>query len=302
MTFRADPVRRWVLSLLLLAGSALHSPSPAQSVVPAQNRWTLDWSADGGVKPEFRGLNNLDGAGQSQSAMLYPSPSPLGLLVGILTHAALSEGSQRNEALARQERANQVLGPYAASLSTVDKQDLLERTPNALQALGSVHAGAIASPAESPPWALAVLPIYTMTQDSKALIADVTLSLKSTAAPGAARKIMIRVVSQPQNKSNLVAAWNAEDGALLKQEAVQLLALAIHHGMSELINTDTRPMAKERTVRFPQGGEVQMERAQVLDQRCGRSLLRNLRGELMSVPDETDQSSARECSLGAPVK
>jgi hypothetical protein len=65
---------------------------------------------------------------------------------------------------------------------------------------------------------------------------------------------------------------------------------------------DARKPADEgvfRTVRYQEGGAEKIERAQVLEQQCGRTVLRTLRGWLLSVPAQVEAASATRCEEGA---
>jgi hypothetical protein len=86
---------------------------------------------------------------------------------------------------------------------------------------------------------------------------------------------------------DLAAHWGDDEARTLKAESAQLMALSLAIALAQSdapVAPAGTASAPFRTVRYLQGKKELFERAQVLDEHCGRALIRNLRGWLMSVP------------------
>ena len=306
MRHRSGWLSRLTGALLFMVGSAASgmapSPVPSPSILTEQSRWALSWSAEAGPKPEFRGLKNLDGAGTAPGSMVYPGGSAGVMLISVLTHAAIVGRSVQREMQAQQERADQILVPHADVLAKFEKHDFLMQTRIHLRAMASPFEGGLMGEAHHAPWQVEIRPIYQMSQDRQALVVDVMASIKASGASGEERRAAVRVISSPHVAVDLTELWNAQDGALLKSQATELLARGIHYLMTEWSRSEPRTAVPSRTVRFPLGGQEQIERAQILEKRCPRMLLRRLNGELMSVPVDASSTAASICAAQSPVK
>lgn len=292
-----------MLLLVVPAASGMApSPGPSPPTLTEQSRWALSWSAEGGPKPEFRGLNNLEGAGVAPGSMVYPGGSAGVMLISVLTHAAIAGRAVRREVQALQERADQVLVPHADVLAKFESHDFLVQTQIHLRAMASPFEGGLVGDAHNAPWHVEVRPIYQMSQDRQALVVDLMASLKGTGEAGQERRAAVRVISSPHVAEDLTKLWNAQDGALLKSQATELLAQGVHYLLTEWSQIEPRMVGAPRTVRFPLGGQEQIERAQILQQRCARMLLRRLNGELMSVPVDASSTAASICPVQSLVK
>lgn len=255
--------------------------------------WSLRMAAQEPVP--FRGLATGDLGGQPGTMMyLVPAGAGIaGLLVGIATHGVLVN-SQRDSARTESEKqAAKVLDPYRDSLGHFTQQDLAAvslQTP----ALQGARLWSAQDTAEGK--VVASAPLFFLTQDRDALILDNDVTLTR---PGVQPyHNTIRVVSQPHVAADMEARWGADGAKALKAESANLLALSLE---AALVQADVGAAGAEarpyRTVRYLLGKKELFERAQVLDEHCGRALIRNLRGWLMSVP--LAQSSAA-CPADSP--
>lgn len=262
--------------------------STAAMAIEAGTDWTLKGPATDPVP--YRGVVNRDAAGAGAgAAMLYPAPGVAGLLVAVITHAVIVDATKTAEAKRLQEEADRVLLPFQEQIAGFHHPDLLKMT---LQFMPGEERKALLGPGELPAgWLVSTTPAFSMTQDGEALILDSTVSLF---APGVTDKPAyagtVRVVS--------TSAWRKDTGSEspLRRESARLLAHALQLAMH-----DARKPGQEtafRTVRFQEGSTEKIERAQVLDERCGRSVLRTLRGWLLSVPSSAASTDSMPCPNG----
>lgn len=247
----------------------------------------LRWAADMAERPEFRGVLNKDGAGMGPGNMLYPGVGGLaGLFVGVLTHAAVNSSVQTAEMKRLQTRADAVLVPYAGALQALTSDELLLRTREEVARLGGWPGGA----------SLELRPVFLMTQDRRAVLMDVFARFSD--GNGAPASMGMRVVSDPRATQE-VDEWADAEGNGLRRVTVALLARAVQH-LARHFNgprADDAAAPVERTVRFVEGGAQRMERAAVLEQRCGRALLRTLSNTLMSVPLSQTAPAEAGCDM-----
>jgi len=239
-------------------------------------------------KVAFRGLASFDDAGLGSSAFLYPAPDAGSMIAAVLTHGLLTDASRRKQKEQLQTAADQVLTPYR---SLLDEMSYLNLWHRAFAAPGSSLPGIFGREIEQladgrEETVLESAPVYFMTQDQQALIIDALVVVtRPGEQPGSAYRNSIRVVSDVQNFGDKEAAmyWLENNGAHLQAESVRLLTQSLEIVWRE-VNEGKSEDFPYRTVRYRQGGQERMERAQVIREQCNRLLLRTLRGNLMSVP------------------
>jgi hypothetical protein len=263
----------------------------ACSLLPAlawagDTAWSLRLAAQDPVP--FRGLANGDDGGKP-GAMLYPvgTAGLAGLLVGIATHGAIVN-SQRDSARSESEKqADKVLDPYRDSLGRFTQQELAVA---ALATPGFQGARLWSAQDAGGGMLLESAPLFFLTQDRDALVLDNSVSVTR---PGAQPyRNTLRIVSAPRPVNDVDA---------LKAESTNLLALSLGIVLAQAdAPAVSAAPGSYRTVRYLLGKKELFERAQVLDERCGRALIRNLRGWLMSVPLAGSSANGdASCAAGA---
>lgn len=255
--------------------------------------WTLLLPQDDRLV--FRGVVNLDGAGMGAGSMMYPAPNAAGFLAALITHGILLESTKSSQKQKLQDEADKVLLPYAAVLQDFGLTELLQRS------LEKSSAGrtALLLPEASPPagdWVVASVPVYSMTQDERALILEAAISLHRKDATTPTYQGVIRVVSSPRDDVELPSYWNAEQGKALKDEAAELLAHALDIAMRLAPRAQTSDPSRQRTFRYRAGTADRYERAELLFEECDRVVIRNLRGAFMSIPFRGDADA--QCDAG----
>ena len=302
------PGRLLNVAVVAVLGAAVPVPAassdgapPAAASTPAAG-WALQLPQ--GDKLTYQGVMDGNLAGNSH-AILYPGGHPLVFLASVLTHAVIEGASEQNQRSGLQRSADRVLEPYRQVLDTFGHRELLQL---ALPLTAAPAGASLVEHDQAPPqgrWVIRGVPVFSLTQDAQALLLDHAVEVRAAAASAEPLyRNVIRVVSLPRSSDDLVAAWTAEDGRPLKAESASLLAssldialsaAAVHAGVPQ---PDDKPF---RTVRYTEGSQEKIERAQVLEERCGRLLLRNLRGWLMSVPARTPAAADSGCPRVAPV-
>lgn len=269
----------WLLIALLAPAVVLADSQPGDALTSDR---PLALKPPANKEVVFRGVVNFDEAGLTPGGMMYPAPSPLAFLAAIATHAIILDGAKQHQSSKQQAEADKVLQPYQASIEKMDARVMInDALAASVQGRHVKAAGGHTNPqADS---ILESVPVFWMTADQESIIVDNLLNIRN---PGDAEKPaysnVIRVISTPHNSPTPQTYWT-DNGKQLSNIAVKLLAESIDIGLNEA-NTASIEARPFRTVRYYEGGQEKMERAQLLNEHCGRMLLKTLRGTLMSVP------------------
>lgn len=248
-------------ALITGATQAAEPPPPLVMTIPK------------GIAPVWRGIGADEEAGTRGMTMLYPAPNAGGLLVAILTHAAIVQGERSTERATRQTEADKALEPHAATIAALSAESLLaavrERMPKFVL---EASRGLIVE----------ITPRYSLSRDQRTLVLDSELRVHTVDKPQETRfENTVRVVSTPCEAEDPVAHWTAEAGSALKNESVAMLAHSLQVALLPLAPTNPQAF---RTQRYLFGQSEKMERGQPVAGGCGRIVLRTLRDWLMSVP------------------
>lgn len=229
-------------------------------------------------------LNSADGA--------IPSVDILVSLAALTGKYIREYGEQEK----RQAKANEVLAPYQPILGGYTHRELFQR---ALEKTSPSGTGRLVEFSDSSTggWRVEMNPVFTLTQDQSAWILDNDISIHAPGSPaGPAYQGAIRVISDPRTEPDIIRFWTAREGAALREESARLVAHSLEIAWREMnggswsaggssnSNSGSEAEATPLTFRYRQGKTERMERARPVVMRCGRAVIRTLRGTLMSVP------------------
>lgn len=241
-------------------------PLAAQELQGVELRWPstppLSWSG-------IAGDESAGGTG----AMMYPAPHAGGLLVAILTHALLVNGSREVERTARQAAADEALTPYRTAIEAMGVELLTQALKARLATLPAApHTPRIA----------AIKPHFRFAPDHSVLLLDAHIRiLENDAASKVHFDGVVQVVSSPQVGPEPLKQWLDADARAFREEVVAMLG----HGVEIALKLGrSAPTAPARTQRYAFGNQPRMERGQPFAMGCGRVVLLTLREVWMSVP------------------
>lgn len=262
-------------------------------------------------KVVFRGSVSHDAAGMGTGGMLYPAPNPIGLLAAILAHSMVSTSLRENQKNQMQLEADKVLQPFEPVLGVFTNRRLMEEGVRKMAAAGPKR---VVAPAESAgaDWLIESAPVFSMTQDRGALVLDNAVRIFAPGSAKVAYAQTVRVVSSPlapmpvpmpSPSASAVAApteaasapeltpmWLEADGRRLIESSVGLFAESLDVALEQASASAVDASTPHRTFRYAEGGSERMERAQLVSERCGRTLIRTLRGWLLSIPKVSETS------------
>lgn len=272
---------------LLLAGHALAN---ASEPAPTASGWSLRLPAQERVV--FRGQVSFDKAGQGPGTMMYPAPGLAGFLVAIATHAAISSSVRDGQRTEIEIAADKVLQPYQETLDGFRYGELagLALPPEAGLPILPVDAK------PQPGLIISSAPVFYMTQDQSALILDNTVSVFKT--EGDEKPVYtntVRVVSHASEVPDLVAHWKQDAGKRLREESARLFRQSVEIVRTHAMAPAGSASAAQRTFRYLEGQREAIERAEPLAEHCGRALVKNLRGWLLSIPLKRPAEAAPGC-------
>lgn len=296
----------WVLAFQGQNAMATEEDALAAGVlklpVPADASWLVRAPVTDRVA--YQGVASFEDAGIGSHGFLYPAPNLVGLFAAIVAHGVVAGAMQDKKRTAIQETADKVLAPYQPTLERITHAVLLPQGLAKMRS-GNVKAVTPSGSAETGQWLFETIPVYSMTQDQRALVLDNALLVRSpeAGAPVVYRNV-VRVVAKPlpapDDSSSIASIWLAEDGRLLKDLSAELLAESFELLLGDLAQAqapaEDRP---QKTVRYLEGGSLKMERAAPIAERCDRAVLKTLRGWLMSVPRQP--AVGEECSGTQPA-
>lgn len=254
-----------------------------------------------GEQIAYRGKADFDGAGVGSPSFLYPAPDAGSFLAGVITHAFIVDSQKKNQKDKFQASADKVLSPYRAVIDSFSYRELMRRS------LAKSANGANANLIEGAELGCQDIlvestPVFSMTQDQMAIILDNVIVMHTPGTPEAdAFRSVTRIVSVAREVSDPLAYWTANDGEKMKEESAELIANSLDVAFRDGVAGAELDGIAYRTIRYREGSAEKMERAQVLRDQCGRLLIRNLRGTLMSVPVSQPPmlSTTDQCGSGA---
>ncbi|MDB5932563.1 MAG: hypothetical protein JWR60_4270 [Polaromonas sp.] len=269
-----------------VADSLPEIPPPSAALPVAT--WSLRLPAEG--KVDYRGvLKTNSGAGAPAGGMLYPGPGIGGFLISVAAHA-LVVGATRNVLTQQQLAASdEVLSPYRPLLDAFTARELFSL---AFQNTASVGRTELVEPTQSASSSRLVqgTPVFFLAQDEQTIQMDASMLVFPTGSPATAvpPPLVIRVISHarpamPSENQPPDVGRHAAQSAWIKAESTALLAHAIDLAL-EAASAPLPADAPFQTFRYLEGQTARMERGQLVAQRCGRMVIRTLRGLLMSIP------------------
>ncbi len=274
------------LALAWAAGLAFvpHAASAQAAAVQAGAPLAIAWKAPApAAEVSWRGIPRLDGGSDAAGGILYPAPSLVGFLAAIFTHAAMSSAAQTAEQEKAQREADAVLEPYAATLRSLSAEALWR---TALSPPAAPPGAQLGDGPSADGWRGEATPRFSLAPDAGTLVLDLGAKLQG---PGSAPlELLVRVISTPPAVVDLRQHWAADEGRALRDSAAAMLAHALALAGQEARLRGAAPESADtpafRTHRYRLGTLMRSERSQLLQQDCGRVVLRTLRGGLLSAP------------------
>lgn len=264
---------------------------------PADGTWVV--VAEPGATVPFRGQADFDQAGSgARSGVLYPGDSGAVFLGALFTHAVVEKSVRSRERTRIQETANHVLSPYRSLIEGLDFVALLQQaiamTP--VEPPG-VHAATVEQ--ASSDWVVELSPAFVVAPAGRAMVLEATAVVRPrTAVAQAGYTHSLIVVSEPVLEAEPESHWLASDGERFRETAAQLISRALDIAVSRAARGAVA-QGSMQTIRFQQGALERIERVQLVEEGCDRTLAKTLRGAWLSVPRRPTQPVSGQCDDSA---
>lgn len=241
-------------------------------------------------------IPNLDRAGnQEGSSMLYPAPTPGLGLVGVLTHAIISDSARNSEKTRIQQQADALIAPYQSTIKAIPPQQVFQSAIQQLNAQHGLNIQLDTAQAGTKIEAKADQFQIQMTPDQRALIVLSSLKIQT---PGTETSYTLQTTSTPlaENLSPL-EYWNINNGENLKNQLSAMIARMLRTATRMQQLTTNEAQAPQKTHRYLEGGTQRMQRGQLLAEECNYITIKNLRGWILDLPKQ--DASEQTCNTPA---
>lgn len=267
--------------------------SQAAQKITKNSSWSLRLPKE--EKVIYNGVASFDTAGDKSGSMVYPAPNAGGFLAAIITHGVIVGSIKNRQKEEMQREANKVLSPYEPILGNYSYRELMQ-DGLVKTSMGSSKTLVDFSEKSGTGWFVESMPSFLMTQDQSAIILENTISIYAPDAPSdAVYKNTIRVVSQPTNKEDLTGYWTADEGKKLKELSSNLLAQSLDIALEDVANTESKNNNPQKTFRYFEGNNQKIERGELMSETCERTVIKTLRGWLMSIPKQKEAAAVDTC-------
>lgn len=290
-------MRPTLLPGLILALSSIASVS-AGELSPVAVRAILEQPV------AVHGSLNFDAAGGQTSAILYPvgNAGLAGLVVAVAAHAMISSSAQNAEKQRIRDKADAFLLPHRPALEGFKVGELVNGAVPLMSSSPERRVVPAEGPARTGEVVLETVPTFYVTQDGRALVLENVVLIRTAGQAEPVQK-SVRVVSPAQAADGALPFWFDRSAANLRETGARMLARSLDLALNDLRAgaATGAPAASFKTVRYREGGQGRMERAQVLNATCQNLTLRTLRGNLMVVPRDVDEEAPDPACSGEPT-
>jgi hypothetical protein len=236
---------------------------------------------------ELRGLYNYNNIKTDDRAILYDaSAGVLGVFVQAAIHANINSSALDAKKLAAQEQSNKVISPLLAVTEKINQHALQVNS----EAVLNVDFNTLEAAANPDNIVVNSNPIFYLTQDHTTLIlkhiliANQKSKIKNSKKKPRSKPIysnLIEVISAPLEGDLHIDHLKIENGVKFKELAQQLYTQSIDIALKDFYGKFEKKQ-KQQTFKIQQGDSTRFERGNQLEQNCNHTILRNLRGWLIS--------------------
>jgi len=258
-----------------------------QAPLPSLSESNWQWSIPVDFEFQLSGAEANDSQGKP-GTMLYPGGNGLIFLASVLTHALINSTANQVKEQSAARRANKIVAPYRELLSQLDLNSLMGDLTTAWPPLGETFLPSGNAKLKND-WLVEVRPAFVLAADARTISAHIWIAFWPSSGsdrPKALRQV--QVMSTPIKAEVPESVWKQDEGKRLRATLVGLVAEGLEIGLADAF---VDPALPQRSVPYTDGREDSIERGQFIRSDCGRVLLRNLRGWLMSLPARSNSSS-----------
>jgi hypothetical protein len=229
---------------------------------------------------QFQGMYDYDDIIVGAPRAVYGSDGYGGLIEGI--------ASQRQNNAAKydaQAEANKVLLQYQEYLQQFEGGELLLSVLEELDKAYDFKIKQLVGEASVEGWILSSEPVFFMTQNQRELALRHGMYITSTDNPDhILHRNMVEILSAKSPNENAMQYW-IEDN-MLPIVAGELYAQSVQLFIADALDKYNDLESDEQTFRFKLGGENQFERGFLVEEECGQTTIKTLRGGFKIFPTQ----------------
>ena len=233
--------------------------------------------------------------GSAGRPILYPAFGLVGFVAAVITHGVLISATENAQIKSQRDKANLILLPFKDILSEYKHQELMKSSLIKMRDQSGTKFLKSVEDATTSDLAIESVPIFSMTQDKSALVLDNVVSIKGLNATTTYQNT-VRVVSAVKSAEDFDKFWSRDDGRELKEESSRLYAASIEIALDDF-SVPIKEGTIQKTIRYMEGNYEKFERGELIKTECNQVLIKNLRGNLYSVPLKNKEALGPECSL-----
>lgn len=248
---------------------------------------TLFIKADLQNDVRFQGYYDYDDLGLGANPVTYQSPNAVGLIAEVLIHAVTVEAMKNEAKTATQNQADMVLLGYRRYIQEFEGEELLS---SVIQGLDDNYDFRIIKHGDDfteDGWILWSEPVFYMTQNQQELVLRHGMYITSIINPDVVlHRNLVEVASAPATGENPMDYWISDNN--LPLVSGELYAHSLQVFIADALDQYNDLQNTEKTFRFKQGGETQFERGTLVQQSCGKTTIKTLRGGFKTYPSQQD--------------
>ena len=267
--------------------------------IPGEKRESIRFVLTENNTVSIRGLINpasmgIEGAREFYAFTGHPLVDGVSVPIQLLANFAFTKYKQNSHLNKLMEEAHEFGTPYTKLFDAVTKKELLT---NSIKMMPEIESPVITimDQKNTITGAVQVLYDFFITRDHQTIILDTVFQTPKTEA-GQSTDLSIKIVSNPKSDFDGVNDW-IDGNYDIKNELTHLLAESIRIFLLTEFIENISISSREKTVRYLEGKTLRFERGLVLAEYCGRTLMRNLRGIIFSVPSANSSSDSESKCL-----
>lgn len=230
---------------------------------------------------QFQGMYDYDDIIVGAPRGGYVSDGYGGLIGGIA-----SQTQNRAAKYDAQAEANKVLLQYQEYLQQFEGGELLLSVLEELDKAYDFKIKQLVGEASVEGWILSSEPVFFMTQNQRELALRHGMYITSTDDPDhILHRNMVEILSAKSPNENAMQYW-IEDN-MLPIVAGELYAQSVQLFIADALDKYNGLESDEQTFRFTLGGENQFERGFLVEEECGQTTIKTLRGGFKIFPTQS---------------
>jgi len=239
-------------------------------------------------------------AGGSNGGILYSGAGGVaGLLAQVAVHSAIAGNKQNAAQKKAQEEANRVLIDFEGVIGNKTNELLWQAYASQSNVIDETLF--LAGQDSDQDVLLQVRPLYYLLQDSSAMYLDLHVRAYNQSYPKKTLyENMVRAISAPfENIAETEHVLNSASGEYFDTMVQELFNRSLNTAVLDIRSDNEDYIGEERTYKYKLGQKNRFVRGVALEENCNTKIVRNLRGNLLVIPVNSDDRCLDGTDSGA---